>query len=259
VYYHQSIPFYNYKWNVLKKNERYLWFYKNIYPIFVKLFIKKNTEFFVQLGYIREHFCRKFNTSKEKIHVIFPKIEIPKIESDEIEELNHQKFNLFYPATSQSYKNHELIFNALKRIDNKLKRKIVLYLTNSKSEFDFDYTYNNIEIVFLGKISFSKVIWFYKNVDCLLFPSYMETLGLPLIEAASCGLKIIAADLPYAREVLQGYKGVTFARYDNENIWSNILLTESNVENTQKYEEFLLKDRDSWDKFFKIIKQNSNV
>lgn len=260
VYYHQSIPFYNLKWSVFKKNERNLWFYKNIYPFFVKLFINKKTEFFVQLNYIKDNFHSIYKVENERIHVVFPKIEIPTKDLKIINlGLNRQNLNLFYPATNHSYKNHEIVFKALKLIDNKLNRKIDLYLTNTNLEFNFNYSFINIDIKFLGKISFSKVYCYYKNVDCLLFPSYMETLGLPLIEAASCGLKIIAADLPYAREVLRGYKGVTFAKYDDARIWSELILLETQKVKSVKYDKFMLEERASWGEFFNIIKQNSNV
>ena len=41
----------------------------------------------------------------------------------------------------------------------------------------------------------------YAGADCLLAPSEGEGFGLPLIEAAQCGLPILARDLPVFREV----------------------------------------------------------
>jgi glycosyltransferase involved in cell wall biosynthesis len=41
----------------------------------------------------------------------------------------------------------------------------------------------------------------YEVADCLLAPSEGEGFGLPLIEAAQCGLPILARDLPVCREV----------------------------------------------------------
>jgi glycosyltransferase involved in cell wall biosynthesis len=41
----------------------------------------------------------------------------------------------------------------------------------------------------------------YAGADCLLAPSEGEGFGLPLIEAAQCGLPILARDLPVSREV----------------------------------------------------------
>jgi len=42
----------------------------------------------------------------------------------------------------------------------------------------------------------------YFNCAYLIFPSIMESFGLPLIEAADSGMKIIASDLPYVYDVV---------------------------------------------------------
>jgi glycosyltransferase involved in cell wall biosynthesis len=44
----------------------------------------------------------------------------------------------------------------------------------------------------------------------LIFPSYIETFGYPLIEAAQMGAIVLAADCPYAHEVLCGYDNVYY-------------------------------------------------
>lgn len=257
VYYHQPIPFYDYKWNVCHKKERNLWFYKNIYPFFVKLLINNHTQFFVQLNYIKDHFSKRFQINKERIHVVFPKVNLKEVEKrSNCLKLNSENIKLFYPATSESYKNHKLLFEVLKTIDSEISRKVDLYLTNNANEFEFNYQFQNIEVNFIGKVPFSEIQWLYNNVDCLVFPSYMETLGLPLIEAASCGLKIIASDLPYAREVLMGYNGVSFAKYNSVDEWSDLILSELNNQVLQKYEKLVISDRMGWSDFFSIINKS---
>jgi glycosyltransferase involved in cell wall biosynthesis len=43
----------------------------------------------------------------------------------------------------------------------------------------------------------------YFNCKFLIFPSVVESFGLPLIEAADSGMKIIASDLPYVHDVVK--------------------------------------------------------
>lgn len=43
----------------------------------------------------------------------------------------------------------------------------------------------------------------YFNCPYLIFPSIMESFGLPLIEAADSGMKILASDLPYVYDVVK--------------------------------------------------------
>ena len=39
----------------------------------------------------------------------------------------------------------------------------------------------------------------------LLFPSYLETFGLPLLEARRSNGLILCSDLPFSHEILDGY------------------------------------------------------
>ena len=43
----------------------------------------------------------------------------------------------------------------------------------------------------------------YYNCQFLIFPSVVESFGLPLIEAADSGMKVLASDLPYVYDVVQ--------------------------------------------------------
>ncbi len=57
-----------------------------------------------------------------------------------------------------------------------------------------------------GVLPFSRMPAVYNAADCLLFPSYHETFGLVVAEAAACGLPLVLRDLPHYREVFgQGY------------------------------------------------------
>lgn len=43
----------------------------------------------------------------------------------------------------------------------------------------------------------------YFNYPYLIFPSVIESFGLPLIEAADSGMKVLASDLPYVHDVIK--------------------------------------------------------
>jgi len=255
IYYHQSIPFFNKKWNPFNSSERSLWFYKNIYPFFIKLFINKNTEIFVQINFIRDRFARHFDFPKNKIHIIRPKLELPALEDVKQTNIDTNKLNLVYPATPLIYKNHITIIKALSLLDQKSQEKIILHLTCEKQ--DLGHLLINTKIHFLinftGKISFNEVLGMYKEADALLFPSYIETFGFPLLEAASFGMPIIAADMPYSREVLQGYAGVSYASYDDPKLWSE-KISKLFSQKGKRFQPIKLEQSDSWLKLFLILK-----
>lgn len=62
----------------------------------------------------------------------------------------------------------------------------------------------------------------YFNCPFLIFPSIMESFGLPLIEAAESGMQILASDLPYVYDVVK--PSLTFQPYDKTSI-ANAVLT----------------------------------
>ena len=62
---------------------------------------------------------------------------------------------------------------------------------------------------FLGRIPHAQVEALYRD-SVLVFPSYIETVGLPMLEARRHGRHIIASDRPFSREVLAGYPNAEF-------------------------------------------------
>lgn len=248
IYFHQSILLFDHNWSPFKRKEKTLWFYKNIYPFFVRLFLNERSEIFVQIDYIRDEFARRFNFPKEKIHRVFPHIVIPSADQAEELELDQETINLIYPATPFIYKNHSVLFDALSRIGD---RRFVLYLTCEKEAFQADLS--GIDVRFLGSLPFSKVLGLYAKADALLFPSYIETFGLPMIEAASFGIPVIASDLPYARQVLGHYAGVEYVRFDDSQAWADKI---RQVKKNRRYPAYQLADIPSWPELFRIVTQN---
>lgn len=67
----------------------------------------------------------------------------------------------------------------------------------------------NGNINYCGFLDKENLFKCYKE-KILIFPSYIETVGLPLLEARSVGGIIFVADCPYAHEVLGDYENAYF-------------------------------------------------
>jgi glycosyltransferase involved in cell wall biosynthesis len=67
----------------------------------------------------------------------------------------------------------------------------------------------------------------YFNCAYLIFPSIMESFGLPLIEAADSGMKIVASDLPFVYDVVT--PSLTFNPNDSTEIANTVLEAISNT------------------------------
>ena len=264
IYLHQSIPFAeDINWDFFNKNERILWFYKNIYKRIIKYSLKDNSYIIVQTEWMRNAVIKQFNWDSSKISVIKP--DLVKISIEEISnlEFKDRKFHIFYPAYKVIYKNHELIIRALRHIKDQKKKiydSLIIHFTidDNLDKYKNDTIINlirdlkvNDHIQLEGKLSYKAALSFYKSCDLMLFPSYIETFGLPLIEAASFGMPILAADMDYAREVMVDYEGVKFLDYQDAKLWAkNIILL---YNNRVRYKPYYFNYETSWKDFFKLI------
>ena len=84
---------------------------------------------------------------------------------------------------------------------------------------------NNVEdiIKLVGKIPYGRVLEYYKSSDLMIFPSKLETLGLPLMEAKHFNLNILVIDLPYSREVIGNYEKVIYFQRELSDFMKKII------------------------------------
>ncbi|OXS79115.1 glycosyltransferase [Domibacillus enclensis] len=259
VYLHTPIPFVNHKWKFFKKNELKLWLYKNIYPYFITFYKNQNTFFIVQTNWLKKALNKKLNINLENIKVIRPNVEIEKNMDEKI--INFKKGNktkvFFYPAMDYVYKNHTVLLEALKiieDIDCELYRQIKITFTlDDKSDVFIKAERLGLtqKIKFLGNIPFSEVLKNYSKADAVLFPSYIETFGLPLIEAANYSKKIICADEEYSREVIGKYKGASFVNSMSANEWAKEIIHFCKSENNNELYNYEFSNlSDTWEVFY---------
>jgi glycosyltransferase involved in cell wall biosynthesis len=105
---------------------------------------------------------------------------------------------------------------------------------------------------FLGAMPYDKLLRCYKSADALLFPSKIESFGLPLVEAACFGLPVVAARLPYAEEVLETYYNKYFVDADDVQGWA------AAIKNHSEYSKIAPIAADapyenSWKAFFDLV------
>lgn len=122
------------------------------------------------------------------------------------------RLRLFYPAASYPHKNHALIRAFAERgRSGDLVEAITL-----TTEAPADHAPQTM-LRYLGTLDPVRVKEEYARCDALLFPSLGESYGLPLVEAMSLGLPIVAADLPYAR-ALCGAGAIYFDPHSDESL-----------------------------------------
>ncbi|MFY3790517.1 glycosyltransferase [Ureibacillus sp. MALMAid1270] len=235
LYVHNCLPFIDYKFSL--KENRHLWIYQNIISRKIIKSIKKADKVIVQTKWMKEAIIEKTNVESEKIKVVPPKINLAVKQYFKPNEESYSTF--FYPASEFVYKNHKVIVEACKKLKSEnINFKVIFTLDGNENE-NIANLYQEVKkyqlpIEFVGNLQRDKVFEFYTK-SILLFPSFIETFGLPLLEARLHRGLIIASDCPFSHEVLDGYKNAYFFEPFDSNKLAELLF--STYKNKVKYIE----------------------
>ena len=212
VYMHNPSPFFQKREGLRLswKFRIFVMFYKYVY----KINVKKNTAVIVQQNWLREKSSSLCHIPKNKIIVAYPEFEPSDMSSYDGSFIKNQ---FFFNAFSREFKNFEIICQAADILNSgELKNNDWnVYLTIDGSENNYSRSVverfkNNPHIHFIGLISREKCEEFYRNSEVLIFPSLLETWGLPISEFKLYKKKMILADLPYAHEAANGTENGCF-------------------------------------------------
>lgn len=201
VYMQQSLPFQKIKrFNFFNKEERGCAFRQHIQGFLIRRSLEKSDIVFVQTEWVK---CALEECIRNRPII---KIGYPEDQIDNSPVLQAKKLNseFFYPASPYIYKNHRAIFDSIKILRQKgYFPKIYLTLDPSDLDSDLDTEISDA-IECIGQQTKDQMRELYARTT-LVFPSYIETVGLPLAEARAAGTWIIASDCPFSHEVLDGY------------------------------------------------------
>jgi glycosyltransferase involved in cell wall biosynthesis len=261
VYMHQSLPFYNYKWNVFKKTELKYWLYHNFYIFFIKLNKKFASAFIVQSAWLAKALSEKINYPKDHISVFKPGVSAVFDNISCANDADRYRDNIFvYPAAFYDYKNHMVLLKALSILGPEyLKNNNIRLILTIDNYYPLDKIIDDMGIAnhveCIGTIKQPQLSTIYDSALCLLFPSKIESFGLPLIEAAKKGIHILAADLPYAREAVSNYKHAHFVDTKDAKGWSKEI---SNIVGSGRASKGRFEYHDDWERVHSIINELYN-
>lgn len=209
VYVHNALPFSEKKYGLFES--RYLWIYQNVIGRLIKRSIRKADKVIVQTNWMKEEVCAQTGVRADKVEVSFPQFSYDAGYRYQEEELT----TFFYPANAFEFKNHQVIIDACLRLKQAgfTQYRVVFTLTGAENpsiaKLKAIAEQNGLPIEWTGTMDKEHLFAAYA-ASVLLFPSFIETIGLPILEAMSVGAPIIAADTKYAREVVGGYQDAVF-------------------------------------------------
>lgn len=205
LYLHNSLPFseYRFKWN----ENHLFWIYQNIIARFIYHSLERADHIITQTEWMKNAVLHQCDVQADKIEVQIPPID------DSLVKSYHPtagKTYFFYPATGYSYKNHKLILEACEILKARELADFEVILTLNEDGNAYEQKLSQearrkrLPVRFIGFLSREEVFeWYTKST--LLFPSYIETVGFPLLEARLCRAPILASNTPFSREILKDY------------------------------------------------------
>lgn len=214
VYCHNPSPFYRIRWKDVTADWKFLAF-SYLYKLVYGINIHRNSFVIVQQDWLRKEFQRTYGVSN--IVVAHPEIKALKC-CQPAEHLNGP-VTFFYPCFPRVFKNLEVLLAAAELLElEDVSFRVWLTVrgdenTYSKRLYRRFGQLRNVE--FLGLQSRQEVFHRYATADCLVFPSKLETWGLPITEFKHFRKPMLLADLPYAHETVGSYDYVSFFKPDD--------------------------------------------
>lgn len=215
----QCLPFIEYRFSW--RESKILWIYQNLIGYLIIKSVKKANKVIVQTNWMKRVVACITKENVNKFH-----IKKTSIDSNMVKKFSgFQDVPIFfYPAGAFPYKNHILILKACKKLSEQYIFNYKVYFTLTGMENEYAKTLKNyvkkynLPVEFIGIITRENVFNIYSR-SVLLFPSFVETVGLPLIEAKAAGCQILAVNMAFSREILAQYPNAYL--FDKED-WKNL-------------------------------------
>lgn len=212
VYCHNSFSFYRWKLYDLIVAPKIILFALLSKYIYLPN-IHHNTYLVVQQEWFRKALQKMFSIDKSKIIVAPPRqTTINFLDSESAKDLC---YTFLFAGSANSHKNFELICRAIEILHNKGLSDFKVHITVKGDENKYAAwllkKWGHLEAInFVGFLSRESLKQYYASSNCLVYPSKIESWGLPISEFAAYHKPMLLANLPYAQETASGCAMVSF-------------------------------------------------
>lgn len=222
VYCHNPAPFY-------RPNLRQMWHeppfaaFNMFYGLLYRINIHRNAAVIVQQDWLRREFSRRYGV--KNVICAAPRVGALPAASPVVA----RPARVFlYPAFPRSFKNMEILCAAVRRLrdDPTWRGEIRLTIDGNENRYARWIAAQAADlpvIRLIGRQDAAGMQRQYGEADVVLFPSTLETWGLPITEAKAHGKPLLLADLPYAHETLGDYDGACFLDPADPDAWARAM------------------------------------
>ena len=181
--------------------------------------VRRNRYLIVQQQWLREGLAHKLHLPESRFVVAPPAFDSPVLTDTSAAE----PVPIFlFPSSPDCHKNFETLCAAAALLEKRLGPeafRVVLTVKGDENRYAawLKKHWGSLQTVeFHGYMPKEELYAYYGRSACLVFPSRVETWGLPISEFKPSGKPIILADLPYAHESAAGADKVVFTPVTDE-------------------------------------------
>jgi glycosyltransferase involved in cell wall biosynthesis len=212
IYVHQSLPFVKHKFNLFTYPK--LWVNQNIISRMIIKSVKKAQMVTVQTEWMKNAIIARCGVNAQKVSVVPPQLTV-----EIAEYCKDGAAEFFYPAAPFAYKNHITIIKALILLKKQnIKPQVTFTLDGSENRLARRLKElsqkNGLNVIFSGSMPYETVLRVYSK-SVLLFPSFVESFPLPLLEARMSNCPIICTNEPFCKEICNRYDKTVYFKYNN--------------------------------------------
>ncbi|GIW62484.1 MAG: glycosyl transferase [Patescibacteria group bacterium] len=174
-----------------------------MYKFLIKNAVTNSKHIFVPSKTVADEICDKFNISENKLSVIYGGVDKEFLDCLDNTNTVETKNYFLYVGNFYPHKNVDFLIKCFL----KAKTNSKLVLVGPDDYFSASIESKYAEAILKGRLIFkhnlpvSELVYFYKQAKALIFPSLSEGFGLPVIEAFSAGLPVIASKIPVFEEL----------------------------------------------------------
>lgn len=259
VYCQTSFPFYQWSW------KDFLFDYK--IPLFAcftrfayQVNVHRNRYLIVQQEWLRKGLSKMLKVDERKFIVAPPQKNRVEIRPDDIDK---SVCLFFYASTPDCHKNFETLCKASALLEKEVGSKCFQTIITIKGDENkyaalLKRKWGKVEsICFAGFMNKEHLYGYYDAADCLIFPSKVETWGLPISEYMQTGKPMLLADLPYAHETSAGSNRTAFFPVTDANVLKDmmkrIIMKDFSFMKHQSLVEYNQLHAASWKELFEIL------
>ncbi len=197
---------------------------------------------FGQTPIVRRRFSNEFCYPEGRIKIVrFPApaeiSPVPGLEAPSVFDKSSGNFYILLLTRYMPHRNPSVLIPLCRNYGGEVRSKHIKFITTIELEDDYragkflrEISRNDLEdiIINVGDLSREEVLRYFCFSDAFWFPTTLETLGIPFIEAMRMGVPILAPDIDFARYVC-GEAALFYNPWDIKSIFSRIMLVRDNA------------------------------